>query len=72
MHCVTDSPYCEEFLTKTLWPAFQDLGTQVMDVTVIPFGNAQVDEDAKTVKCQHGAGKSSCIRPLQCQTLNLR
>ena len=51
------SPYCEEFLAETLWPAFQDLGTKVMNVTVIPFGNAHVDEDTKTVQCQHGGGK---------------
>ena len=56
--CTTvDSPYCENFLSKTLWPAFQDLGTTVMDLTVIPFGNAHVDEESKTVKCQHGGGK---------------
>eukprot|EP00977_Amphora_coffeiformis_P002074 scaffold394_cov166-Amphora_coffeaeformis.AAC.6 len=28
-----------------------------MDVTVIPFGNAHVDEETKTVKCQHGGGE---------------
>ena len=51
------SPYCEEFLTDTLWPAFQDLGTTVMDARVIPFGNAAINEEAKTVKCQHGGGE---------------
>ena len=28
-----------------------------MDITVIPFGNARVDEDSQTVNCQHGGGE---------------
>lgn len=51
------SPYCEQFLSDTLWPTFQDLGTEVMNVTVIPFGNARVDEQAQTIACQHGVAE---------------
>ena len=28
-----------------------------MNVTVIPFGNAQIDEETETVRCQHGGGE---------------
>lgn len=51
------SPYCEQFLTESLWPAYQDLGTNVMNITVIPFGNARIDETHETVTCQHGGGE---------------
>ena len=28
-----------------------------MKITVIPFGNAQIDETSETVQCQHGGGE---------------
>jgi hypothetical protein len=51
---VAISPYCEQFVKEELAPAFQDLGTSIMNVTVIPFGNARLNETAKTIQCQHG------------------
>lgn len=52
-----NSPGCEHFILTNLWPAFADLGSEVMNLTVIPFGNAKIDKDAETVECQHGRGE---------------
>ena len=46
-------PGCEAFITDDLFPAFEAVGN-IMNLTFVPYGNAQIDMDAKTVTCQHG------------------
>jgi interferon gamma-inducible protein 30 len=49
-------PDCEDFVLKTLVPVFQQLGPEVIDLQLIPFGNAKLEDDG-TVVCQHGDGE---------------
>jgi interferon gamma-inducible protein 30 len=51
------SPFCEKFIVEELSPTFQKLGSTAMDLQVLPFGNAHIDEEHEIVKCQHGAGE---------------
>jgi interferon gamma-inducible protein 30 len=37
-----------------------------MDLKVVPFGNAQVDKQSQTVKCQHGEGECDANTWEQC------
>lgn len=50
-------PYCEKFIVDQLFPTFEALGKTAMDLNVIPFGNARINEEHETVDCQHGAGE---------------
>ncbi|GMI34270.1 hypothetical protein TrRE_jg9316 [Triparma retinervis] len=46
---------CETFVTDYLIPTAAIPGMRsIMSVTYVPFGNAHIDLDAKTVLCQHG------------------
>lgn len=51
------SPGCEDFLKTSLKEAYTTLGPSVMDLTIIPYGNALIDTENKTVQCQHGLGE---------------
>lgn len=51
------SPGCEDFLKTTLKETYKTLGPSVMDLTIIPYGNALIDTENKTVQCQHGLGE---------------
>jgi len=51
-------PGCEQFIRTILTDAYFQLGPLVINLTVIPFGNAKVvDPDTHEVKCQHGLGE---------------
>ncbi|GMI15379.1 hypothetical protein TrVE_jg2738 [Triparma verrucosa] len=48
-------PACEGFVTDYLLPTANTPGmNDIMKVTYVPYGNAKIDMDAKTVTCQHG------------------
>ncbi|GMH91453.1 hypothetical protein TrVE_jg11538 [Triparma verrucosa] len=58
---------CQEFMLYDLIPTYEDLGSDVMNVTVVPFGNAHItDEDARTMTCQHGEDECSGNSYQQC------
>ncbi|XP_013783612.1 gamma-interferon-inducible lysosomal thiol reductase-like isoform X1 [Limulus polyphemus] len=48
-------PYCRQFIVGQLWPTYSHLSV-VMNLTLVPFGNAQVTKDGDKWKftCQHG------------------
>ena len=52
-----DSPGCEQFIQTHLKETYDALGPSVMDLTVIPYGNALIDTTGQTVQCQHGEGE---------------
>jgi interferon gamma-inducible protein 30 len=45
------------FVEEQLISAYQLLGDSIMDVTLVPFGNARINETTKEVFCQHGPGE---------------
>ncbi|GMH84246.1 hypothetical protein TrVE_jg7714 [Triparma verrucosa] len=60
-------PGCQQFTVDDLIPTYEALGSDVMNVTVVPFGNAHItDEDARTMTCQHGEDECSGNSYEQC------
>jgi interferon gamma-inducible protein 30 len=57
---------CKEFLTKELIPTYKELGSEVIDFQLVPFGNAKIDETAQTVECQHGVAECDANTWEQC------
>jgi interferon, gamma-inducible protein 30 len=55
---------CFHFVTEQLVPAYDALGDVVMNVTVVPFGNAELDGD--TLTCQHGEAECDANSYEQC------
>jgi interferon gamma-inducible protein 30 len=49
-------PGCEHFVGHDLMPVYSQLGSDVIDLQLVPFGNAKLQDDG-TVECQHGAGE---------------
>jgi interferon, gamma-inducible protein 30 len=49
-------PDCENFIQTQVVPVYSKLGSDVMDLSIIPFGNAHHFENGTTV-CQHGQGE---------------
>lgn len=49
-------PDCEDFVETTLVPVFSQLGSEVIDLQLVPFGNAHLHEDG-SIECQHGPGE---------------
>jgi len=49
-------PYCQEFTVKTLTPLWAELGSSIMDLVFIPYGNAEERQGSGTWQytCQHG------------------
>lgn len=45
---------CKIFFINSLIPVYSVLGPDIIDLEVIPSGNAQLDIENKSVKCQHG------------------
>jgi interferon gamma-inducible protein 30 len=59
-------PGCREFVLEHLVSTFAILGSEVMDVHVVPFGNAKIDSENKTITCQHGVGECDANTWEQC------
>ncbi|ESO86102.1 hypothetical protein LOTGIDRAFT_235669 [Lottia gigantea] len=53
-------PYCRAFIAKQLWPTYEKV-KDIMDITLIPFGNAYKKNKNGTLSfsCQHGPNE--CI-----------
>jgi interferon, gamma-inducible protein 30 len=57
---------CQRFFNNQLYDAFHKLGPDVMELNVVPFGNAQLDEQSHMVTCQHGVGECDANSWEQC------
>ena len=57
-------PGCQEFVLNDLVGTYQKLGPDVMDLELVPFGNAKLSN--KTVACQHGVGECDANSYEQC------
>lgn len=57
---------CKHFVTEQLVPTFDILGPAIMEIDVIPFGNAMIDVDSKLLKCQHGEAECDANSYEQC------
>jgi interferon gamma-inducible protein 30 len=57
-------PGCREFVLEHLISTFDILGSEVMDMQVVPFGNAKIEN--KTITCQHGVGECDANTWEQC------
>lgn len=74
---------CKRFFTQQLSQAYETLGASVIDLQVIPFGNAQYVQRNQTteeqqqqqqvvvLKCQHGDAECDANSYQQCVTLEL-
>jgi hypothetical protein len=54
------------FVTNTLLDTYKLLGDEIMDLQLVPFGNAKIDYDNKNVTCQHGVGECDANSYEQC------
>jgi len=52
-------PDCEQFVQKQLVPIYSQLGPDVIDLQVVPYGNARrrINSTTTTIECQHGVGE---------------
>ena len=57
---------CKAFMNDQLYPVFEMLGSQVVDLDVVVFGNSMIDLPGKTVDCQHGAAECDANTYEQC------
>eukprot|EP00980_Cylindrotheca_fusiformis_P002225 scaffold517_cov119-Cylindrotheca_fusiformis.AAC.8 len=57
---------CKNFFLNSLLPAYDKLGPAVIDLRVVPFGNAELDLEHKTVACQHGEAECDANLWQQC------
>ena len=44
---------CQHFFDRQLLPAYQRLGSEIISLQIVPFGNAKINETQETVECQH-------------------
>lgn len=59
-------PGCKEFVLTQVIPTYTTLGKDVMDLQIIPFGNAIYHPDNQTATCQHGVGECDANTWEQC------
>jgi interferon gamma-inducible protein 30 len=59
-------PYCKEHFNDQLVPTYDQLGSEVMDLKVVVFGNARIDLTNKTLQCQHGEAECDANSYDQC------
>ena len=59
---------CQEFILNDLVPTFELLGETVMDLQIVPFGNAQIadENDPTSLQCQHDAAECDANSYQQC------
>lgn len=57
---------CKHFFINSLIPAYNQLGAGVIDLQIIAFGNAEIDMENKSVKCQHGPAECDANTWQQC------
>jgi hypothetical protein len=59
-------PYCKAHFNDQLVPTYDQLGSEVMDLKVVVFGNARIDLTNKTLQCQHGEAECDANSYDQC------
>ena len=58
---------CFHFVLEDLIPTYQLLGDEIIDLELVPFGNAQiVDKQSRTIQCQHGDAECDANSWEQC------
>lgn len=57
---------CHHFVLEQLVPTFEALGPSVLDLQVVPFGNAKIDEKSNSLECQHGLAECDANSYQQC------
>ena len=59
---------CYHFILEDLIPTYNQLGDDVIDLDIVPFGNAQImdEQNAGEVECQHGAAECDANSWEQC------
>lgn len=49
---------CKNFIDHQLVPTYHKLGPSVIDLKIVPFGNAEItDPTTQSISCQHGPGE---------------
>jgi interferon gamma-inducible protein 30 len=56
----------KRYFNDQLVPTYDQLGSQVMDVKIVVFGNARIDLTNKTLQCQHGEAECDANSYDQC------
>lgn len=59
-------PDCKHFLEEQLERIYKLLGPDIMELTLVPFGNAELDREGKTIRSQHGVGECDANLWEQC------
>jgi len=59
-------PFCRAFTLHKLAPLFDNGVSSLMDLKLVPWGNARGQPAAKNVTCQHGPAECSYNRVLGC------
>jgi hypothetical protein len=61
---------CQQFILEQLRPAYATLGPGVIDLRMVAFGNAQLDDptNPESLTCQHGVAECDANSYLQCAT----
>ena len=59
---------CQRFILEQLRPAYATLGPGVIDLRMVAFGNAQLDDPSNpaSLTCQHGVAECDANSYLQC------
>ena len=57
---------CKNFIDRQLVHTYKDLGKEIIDLQIVPFGNADIDELSQTVSCQHGDAECDANSWEQC------
>lgn len=60
--CIDSKIYMEEQVV----PAYQRLGTGIVDFSIVSFGNAQISPNDGSISCQHGAAECDANAYQQC------
>ncbi|KAK9159173.1 hypothetical protein Scep_005747 [Stephania cephalantha] len=50
-------PFCSNFIVDGLSKIFHNGLVDIVDLRLVPFGNAEIGSDDKTITCQHGPGE---------------
>jgi interferon gamma-inducible protein 30 len=56
----------KRYFNEQLVPTYNQLGSQVMDLEIVVFGNARIDLTNKTLQCQHGEAECDANTYDQC------
>lgn len=57
---------CQRFFQQSLIPTYKKLGSSVLALELVPFGNSKLDETKETLACQHGDAECDANSWEQC------